>query len=198
MSNKYFILAAVISVAICAVWLALYERKKASNLEAVLVAVMTAFASLGRLIFAGLPHFKPITAIVIISGASLGAVPGFVTGALTAAVSNMYYGQGPWTPFQMASWGIIGMLSGIFGEHIRKERWRLIVFGALCGVLYSLLMDICTVFMAGEGFSFGRYALYVTASLPVTVTYAVSNAVFLWLLGRTMCRRLTRIRVKYL
>ncbi len=198
MDNKYFFLALLLSAAVCAAWLFGYERKKGSTLETVLIAVLVAFASLGRVVFAALPHFKPVTAIVIISGASLGPGAGFVTGALTAAVSNMYYGQGPWTPFQMAAWGLIGALSGIIGKYIRKSTPKLIAFGVLCGVLYSLLMDVCTVLMSGESFSPARYVFYVSASLPVMAVYAVSDGIFLWLLGKPMCRRLDRIRIKYI
>lgn len=198
MDNKYFFMAVLLAAAVWVPWFILYERKRTSTLEAVLIAVLVAFAALGRIVFAGLPHFKPVTAIVVIAGASLGCGPGFMTGALTAVVSNMYYGQGPWTPFQMAVWGIIGMLAGLFGEYIRKSTLGLIAFGAICGVLYSLLMDICTVFMAEEGFTLARYIFYIFASLPVMVIYSVSNVIFLWILGKPMCRKLARIKQKYL
>lgn len=198
MNNKYLLIALALSAALCLPWFIRYERKKAPALEAVLVALMVAFASLGRIAFAALPHFKPITAIVTIAGASLGPGSGFMTGALSAFVSDMYYGQGPWTLFQAASWGIIGMLSGCFGEPIRKHLPVMLVFGVLSGAIYSLIMELCTVYTAGEAFSLARYLAYAAAGLPVMAAYIISNVVFLWLIGPPLCRRLARIKKKYL
>lgn len=198
MNGKYMLAAVGLSLLVCLPWLALYERKKASVAEAVLVAVMAAFSTAGRVIFAALPHFKPVTALVVVTGASLGAGPGFAAGALTAAISNMYFGQGPWTFFQMAAWGLIGMAAGLLGEHIQRSRARLVAFGAASGAAYSLLMDSCTALMAGEGFGLAKYAAFAAAGAPVAAVYAVSNAVFLWILGRPFCKKLVRIKRKYI
>ncbi len=198
MNGKYMLAAVGLSLLVCLPWLALYEKKKASVTEAALVAVMTAFSTVGRVIFAAAPHFKPVTALVIVTGASLGPSAGFAAGALTAAISNMYFGQGPWTFFQMAAWGLIGMAAGFLGEHIRGIRGRLVAFGAVSGAAYSLLMDFCTALMAGDSLSPAKYAAFAVAGLPVTAVYAASNAVFLWILGRPFCRKLARIKRKYI
>ena len=198
MSNKYLLIAIGLSVITCIPWFVMYERKKASVTEAVLVAVMVAFSTVGRIAFAAFPHFKPVTALVTVAGASLGPGAGFVTGALTAAVSNMYYGHGPWTVFQMAGWGIIGMVSGIFGEHIRSSSLRLAAFGAMGGVAFSMIMDVYTLLSTDEVFNGGRLMFYAAAGLPVTLIHAVSSAVFLLILGRPFCRKLSRIKRKYI
>ncbi len=75
-----------------------------------LVATLAAFAALGRIAFAALPNVKPTTDIVLISGYALGGAPGFVVGALAGLTSNFFFGQGPWTPWQMAAWGATGVL----------------------------------------------------------------------------------------
>ena len=184
MNGKYMLAAVGLSLLVCLPWLALYEKKKASVTEAALVAVMTAFSTVGRVIFAAAPHFKPVTALVIVTGASLGPSAGFAAG--------------PWTFFQMAAWGLIGMAAGFLGEHIRGIRGRLVAFGAVSGAAYSLLMDFCTALMAGDSLSPAKYAAFAVAGLPVTAVYAASNAVFLWILGRPFCRKLARIKRKYI
>lgn len=61
-----------------------------------------------------LPQFKPCVAIIIITGIMLGKQSGFfLCGALTAFVSDFFFGQGPWTPWQMFAFGIIGFISAI-------------------------------------------------------------------------------------
>ena len=159
---------------------------------------MTALAVAGRIVFLPLPSVKPVTAIVIFTGMYFGAEAGFMTGALSAVVSNMFFGQGPWTPFQMLSWGIIGFIAGIIAPLLKKGRLPLCIYGLLSGIAFSLIMDIYTVMWQEQGgFNILRYMLYVAASLPMMITYAVTNVIFLLLLAGPVGRRLSRITVKY-
>ena len=87
-----------------------YERSKPDARIIALVATLAAFAALGRIAFAAIPNVKPTTDIVLISGYALGGGPGFVVGALAGLTSNFFFGQGPWTPWQMAAWGATGLI----------------------------------------------------------------------------------------
>ena len=92
-----------------------FEKKRPQAREMVPIAVMAALAVTGRAVFSAvpLPNFKPCSAVVIITALSFGPEAGFLTGALTAFISNFIFGQGPWTPWQMFAWGLIGFLAGI-------------------------------------------------------------------------------------
>ena len=122
--------------------------------ELVVIAVMTALGVAGRAAFYMLPQFKPIAATVIITGVSLGCEAGFITGALTAFVSNMFFGQGPWTPWQMFALGLLGFISGlVFRKDIRTKTQRalLCLYGALSTFfIYGGIMDSAYVLMAGS------------------------------------------------
>ena len=87
-----------------------YERSRPPSQVVALVAALAALAIAGRIAFAAFPNVKPTTDIVIFAGYALGPAPGFAVGALTALVSNFWFGQGPWTPWQMAGWGLCGLL----------------------------------------------------------------------------------------
>ena len=104
-----------------------------------LTAAMTALSVSGRFLFAMLPGFKPVTAIIIITALYFGAQAGFMTGALTALISNIYFGQGSWTPFQMLAWGIVGLLGGILSGYLKKNKWLL--FNLLGTCRHSFLND---------------------------------------------------------
>lgn len=174
-----------------------FERKESSSKELAVLAVMIALSAAGRFVFAWLPGFKPITAITVIAAVYLGGEAGFAVGALSAVVSNFYFGQGPWTPFQMLAWGMIGFVAGLLLKPMRKSRIMLCVFGALAGVLFSLIMDIWTALWADGSFNVSRYAALVAASLPVTAEYAVSNVIFLLCLAKPIGEKLDRIKKKY-
>ena len=108
-------------------------------------------------------------------------------------LSNMFMGQGPWTPFQMLAWGLIGFSAGVLAGPMRKSRAALCVFGAAAGVMFSLLMDIWTVLWADGTFNLARYV----SALPVTAEYAVSNVIFLLILANPIGEKLERMKKKY-
>ena len=112
--RKYNIISIVIALLSCIPFFIMFEKSKNTPRELVTIAILTAFSIVGRIIFSPIPGFKPVTAITIIVGIALGAESGFIVGSLSAIISNIFFGQGPWTPFQMFVWGIIGFISGLF------------------------------------------------------------------------------------
>ena len=174
-----------------------YEKKKPDTKELVLIAALTALSVAGRMLFAFLPGFKPVTALVVLTALYFGKEAGFMTGALSAVVSNFYFGQGPWTPFQMLSWGLIGFIAGLLAAPLKKSKVLLCVYGALSGVMFSMLMDVWTVIWADGYFNISRYAAAIVTALPVTAVYAASNVVFLLLLSKPLGKILDRLKTKY-
>lgn len=174
-----------------------FEKRETTSKELTVLAVMIAISAAGRFLFAWLPGFKPLTAITVIAAIWLGKEVGAVVGSLSAMISNFYFGQGPWTPFQMFAWGAIGFLAGVLAGPLKKSRLALCAFGALAGVLFSALMDIWTVLWADGTFNFTRYAAALLSALPVTVEYAVSNVLFLLILAKPMGEKLERVKKKY-
>lgn len=172
-------------------------EKKSSTRRIVLLAVMTALSVAGRFIFAPLPFFKPVTAMVVIAGMYFGSEFGFLTGALSAVISNFYFGQGAWTPFQMFSWGIIGFVAGILSNPLIKSKVVLIIYAVFAGVVYSFLMDIWTVLWMDGAFNPARFIAAVGTALPVTLEYIVSNIVFLLILAPMFGKKIERLKTKY-
>lgn len=196
--RKYNIVSMMIAFLACVPFFVGFERGKTGTRELVVIAVMTAISVLGRVIFAPIPGFKPVTAIVIITAVAYGAQAGFLTGALSAVVSNIFYGQGPWTPFQMFVWGIIGFIAGlVFKRGKKPNAIILVIVGLVGGVGYSVMMDVWTVLSYGEGWSWARYLGAISTSFPFMAIYAVSNVVFLLLLTKPFLEKLNRIGTKY-
>ena len=185
----------IFAVALLSVFLFLcgFEKKKIGTRRLILVCVMTALSVVGRF----LPFFKPITAFSMITGMYLGGEAGFLVGARSAVISNFYFGQGPWTPFQMFTWGMIGMLSGVFANLLKKYKPFLLTAGFRAGIFYSVLLDVWTVLWAGGGFSFSAYLAAVITALPHTALYSVSNFVFLFFCAKPFGDKLERVKVKY-
>ncbi len=170
-----------------------FEKKVTGTRRMVLVAVMTALSVLGRFI----PFFKPITAITVITATYLGGEAGFLVGSLSALLSNFYFGQGPFTAFQMLAWGLIGLIAGLMAEKLKKSRAFLLAYGVLSGILFSLIMDVWTVLWYSAGFDIDLYIASVINAIPHTILYAVSNFIFLYLLAKPFGEKLTRIKIKY-
>ncbi len=170
-----------------------YENRRVGARRLVLTGIFSALAVAGRF----LPFVKPVPALNVLCGMYLGGEAGFLSGAVTALLSNFSFGQGPWTPLQMFSWGLIGLLGGALSPLLRKSHAARILFGVLAGALFSLLMDVWTVLWADGTFTFAAYRAVLLSALPFTALYAVSNVLFLELFFPFIDRRLRRIRTKY-
>ena len=119
-----------------------YERSRPPSQVVALVAALAALAIAGRIAFAAFPNVKPTTDIVVFAGYALGAAPGFAVGALAALVSNFWFGQGPWTPWQMAGWGLCGMLGAALALGVRNAgRFTLAAACGLAGIAYGALLN---------------------------------------------------------
>ena len=119
-----------------------YERSRPPSQVVALVAALAALAIAGRIAFAAFPNVKPTTDIVIFAGFALGPAPGFAVGALTALVSNFWFGQGPWTPWQMAGWGLCGLLGAALALGGRNVgRLTLAAACGFAGVAYGVSVE---------------------------------------------------------
>lgn len=196
--RKYNLISILIAFLACIPFYMAYEKKEGSIRRMVVLAVMVAISVVGRLIFAVTPGFKPVTAIVVIAAIYMGSESGFLIGSLSAIISNMFYGQGPWTPFQMLAWGGLGLIAGLpVMQKILKKRVILAAYGFLAGFGYSAIMDIWTVLSFDGSFSLARYLTVLAMALPVSIEYAISNVVFLMLGIGPIGRKLKRINIKH-
>lgn len=196
--EKYFAwITLCVAMLSCIPLLYCFERRDTTSKELIVLAVLVAISSVGRFVFAWLPGFKPVTAITVIVAIYFGSEAGFVVGSMSAVISDFYFGQGPWTPFQMMAWGMIGLLAGMLAKLLRKSRVGLCLYGALAGVLYSGVMDVWTALWADGTFRWNRYLAACVTALPFTLEYAVSNVVFLLLLAKPIGDKLERLQSKY-
>lgn len=174
-----------------------FEKKQTGTRRLIIIAVMTALAVVGRFIFSPIPGANPVSAIAITAAIYLGKESGFLIGALSALISNFYAGQGVWTPFQMLTWGLIGLVAGLLSVYLKKSRIALCAYGLVSGLCYSLLMDIWSVIWYNGTFSLRLYAAAIMTAIPHTVIYAVSTAVFLLLFAKPFGEKLERVKIKY-
>lgn len=199
--SESFIALCIIGTAMIP-FIMVFEDRKPQAREILLISVMASLAVIGRVAFFMLPQFKPVTAIVIITGLSLGAEAGFLTGAMAGFASNFFFGQGPWTPWQMFSFGIIGFLAGVLfrekRKRLRKSKLLICAFGGIATlVIYGFLMDTSTVLTYTSKFDWKSFLAVYVSGFPFNVIHGVSTVVFLYFLERPMERKIDRIKMKY-
>jgi energy-coupling factor transport system substrate-specific component len=175
-----------------------YERSRPTSQVVALVAALAALAIAGRLAFAAFPNVKPTTDIVIFAGFALGPAPGFAVGALTALVSNFWFGQGPWTPWQMAAWGLCGILGAALARRGRTPgRLTLAVVCALAGVAYGALLNFSLMATYGGDLSWQRFVALEARAVPFDAAHAIGNATLALIAGPAMLRMLVRFRERF-
>jgi len=173
-----------------------YERDKPPARVVALVATLAALAVVGRLAFAAVPNVKPTTDIVLSAGYALGAVPGFMVGAIAALVSNIFFSQGPWTPWQMVGWGGVGIGGAVLAHVLKGREPSRLVLAAICGLAgfaFGAWMDLYQLTLAAHQ-DLDSYLALSATSLPYNLAHAIGNVVFCLLIGPVFIRALRRYR----
>jgi energy-coupling factor transport system substrate-specific component len=176
-----------------------YERSKPPARVVGLVAVLAALAVVGRLAFAAVPNVKPTTDIVLFAGYALGGVPGFAVGAISAVASNVFLGQGPWTAWQMAAWGGVGVGGALLARATRGRELGRVELAIACGVAglaFGAFMDVYQWTFAARQ-DFATYVAIATTSLPYNLAHAIGNVAFCLLIGPVFVRSLRRYRRRF-
>ena len=199
-TRNYYLLSVLVMLECMLPFFMAFEGRRPQSRELVVIAVLCALGVAGRAAFFMLPQFKPVMALTIISGVALGGETGFLVGAMTMLASNFLFSQGPWTPFQMFSMGMIGFLAGVLFRKgwLRRSRGALCVFGAISAVvIYGGLMNPASALMYNQDLSWKVLAAYYITGFPVDCVHAAATALFLMVLAEPMLEKLDRIKTKY-
>ena len=177
-----------------------FERRRPSARLVAVLAALSALAIAGRASFFMLPQCKPVLAIVILAGVALGGESGFLVGSITMLLSNLLFGQGPWTPYQMFAMGLCGALAGILARCrvLPVRRGALCVFGAVCAVVvYGGIMNPVSALLWGGALNREILLSYYGSGLPMDLIHAAATAVFLWALAPTILGQLSRLQTTH-
>lgn len=175
-----------------------YERSRPTSQVVALVAALAALGVAGRLAFAALPNVVATTDIVIFAGYALGPAPGFAVGALSGLVSNFWLGQGPWTPWQMAGWGLCGFFGATLAARGRQVgRLELAAACGLAGIAYGALLNFSYMATYGGDLSLGRYLALEARAIPFDAAHAIGNMALALVAGPAMIRSLLRFRQRF-
>lgn len=163
------------------------------------IVVMTAIAVAGRLIFAPLPAVSPVAAIVIVTAMAFGRGTGFLTGALVMLVGNIFFGQGPWTPWQMYCMGLVGYLAGTLAQRglLKTDGWFIYVFGFVSIYLYGFILDTWTLIGFVSELTPATIALTYSGGAIYNLGHALSTAVFLVPIAKAWPTKFERVKRKY-
>ncbi len=195
--NWEFAALAVLAAALISGF-AWYERTHPGSRMLALVATLAGLAAISRIAFAPIPNVKPTTDIIFIAGFALGGAPGFVVGAVAALASNLLFGQGPWTPWQMVAWGLCGVFGAVIGRLTDQQipRLWLALFCGLAGLGFGVIMDgsIWVTYAGGQGID--QYLAISATSLPFNIVHALGNFIFALAFGPALLRALMRFSTR--
>ncbi len=198
--RKYMLTSVLIVVETMVPFFIAFEGRKPQARELVVLSVLSALAIGGRAVFFALPGFKPVAALVILTGVAFGAEAGFLVGAVTMLVSNVLFGQGPWTPWQMFAMGAIGLVSGILFRKglLNRDRLSLSVFGGMSiFIIYGGILNPNSVLMFQSAPTLKMILTTYVTGIPADAVHAMATVFFLWFLSESMLEKLDRVKIKY-
>lgn len=196
-SRKYYLTSVIIILLAMLPFFARFEVRPQVR-EIVLLAVMTAFAVAGRVAFYWAPQFKPVCAIVILTAVAFNAEAGFITGAAAGLISNMFFGQGPWTPWQMFGFGLVGFFAGILFRDREVKTAPMLVYGFFSVlIIYGVLLDTGSLLMYSQEMSWKALLAMYASGFTFNLIHASGTVVFLLLLQKPVLSKLRRIKIKY-
>lgn len=195
--RKYMLTALIMMAELLAWFLISFEKKRPSARELALIAVLCALGVAGRSAFFMFPQFKPVAALVILCGAAYGSETGFLVGAGTMLASNLFFGQGPWTPWQMCAMGLVGYCTG---RLFRRQTCKL----ALClwgGIsvfcIYGLMVNISSAINYQPELTWKTLKPYLISGIPFDCIHAAGTVLFLWPLAEPTLEKLRRIQRRF-
>lgn len=197
--SYYFVSLLILAVTMLP-FLLVFEHRKPMARELVLLATLSALAVAGRAAFFMLPQFKPVVAIVILTAVTLRPEAGFLVGAVSGFVSNFFFGQGPWTPWQMFSFGIVGFLAGILAVRgiLPKKRWALCLYGGIATVvIYGGIMNFSSAILFGGKLTAKSLLAIYASGVPFDLIHGASTVIFLFFLANPMMEKIGRVQKKY-
>ena len=181
-----------------------YEAGRPALRQIMPTLVLASIAAAGRILFAPVPDLKPVSAIAIIAGATLGRRNGFMVGALAALTSNFFFGQGMWTPWQMYAWGLVGYLGGVLadaGAFARRDGSvhlsALLVFGSASGLIFGAIINAYDIIGFVQPLTAAGAVARLASALPFDVLHGVATSAFLAVLYVPWTRRIARVVRKY-
>lgn len=198
--RQYYIVSILLILEIMLPFFMAFEGKKPKTGEIVVISVMCAIAVLGRCAFYMLSQFKPMLAVVIIAGAALGGEAGFLVGAVSAFVSNIFFGQGPWTPWQMLATGVVGLFAGVIFKSlsVKKSRLTLCIYGGLSTILlYGGILNPSSVILYQPEVTWQGILAFYISGLPFDLIHAESTVFFLWMIAEPILSSIERVKKKY-
>ena len=176
-----------------------FERRRPQARELVVIAVLCAIAATARVIVP-IPHFKPMFAVIMLSGIAFGPEAGFLVGAVGALASSFFYTQGPYLPWQMLAYGVAGLLSGFFfyKKLLPQKPWVMGLFGFF-GVLLVVgpILDTASLFLTLPELSFSAVWSIYLSGIGVNCSQGLCTLLILLLFGRAFLEKLERVKMKY-
>ncbi|MDY6965540.1 MAG: ECF transporter S component [Halobacteriota archaeon] len=176
-----------------------FESQKMSSKNIALISMLGTISSVIRVPFVAIPGVQPCTFIIICSGFVYGPIAGFMVGCITPLISNLFLGHGPWTLFQMLSWGLIGFLSGLLRIVRPNPKFRsILIFGLICGYIFGVIMNLWFWTYFIYPLTLESFILVQISSLWTDTAHSIGNFILLGLFGMKTILILERFKRRFM
>lgn len=168
--------------------------KKFDAKHIALLAILTALAYVGRIVFQFLPNVQPMTAIIIILTLNMGLIDGLIVASLSLFLSNIFLGLGPWTFAQLISFAAIVLLTSLVMKplYLKKTKPLFVLFAFFSGIFYGFIISLFSYKIYG----LTNFWIYYAYGLWFDLAHGFGNAAFYLILGPILRPLFNRFKEK--
>lgn len=174
----------------------LYLARRVRLKDMIMITVLSAIIAISRGVFFWLPQFKPVSALVLVAGSCFGSVPGMLIGMLSGFLSNFMFSQGPWTPFQMFSWGLIGVVGG-WCRSMNGKILPMIIGFVVTVFVYGPILNMASLLLTTPEPTLEGFLMMEASGFFFDVVHGISTVVFVFFVWKPMRKKLVRMQEKY-
>lgn len=193
MIEHYYVIS-ILMILVVIVIISVYYSRRLLSKEVVTIAILSSLIALSRGAFFFVPQFKPMAALIMVSASVFGSIPGLLIGFLSAFLSNFFFGQGPWTPYQMLAFGLIGFITGFF----KLTKVKAILLGFFLTLfVYGPILNLSSMFMMSSTFNLQSFLIMESSGFMFDLVHAISTVVFVYFTWNPFRKKLIRLHEKY-
>jgi|TARA_B100000131_G_scaffold33121_1_gene30687 energy-coupling factor transport system substrate-specific component len=173
------------------------EKRIEDSSPHAILALLALFAISGRILLDPIPNVQPVTVIILLVGIFYGIPWALALSGIIALSTNLVFlGHGPWTLFQVAGWGLVGIIGATLSNRLvldgRLSVSRLMGVSVVSAFVFDWIVSL-SILLNHEP---SMLLPYLANGIVFDLYHAVGNLIFVAWIATPLSEIMQRHRLK--